>query len=316
MQGTTLSVPIMSPTISTAITPDPYYCQNLKLIGRAYKSIHGYSSVTVCTFGLLANTLNLIVLTRKEMINSTNLILTGLALADLFNMLEYVPFAVYMNFLPDEDGTERKTYPWAVYVLVHSNFSQVKLHDACKHSEIETLSNIHVILLFYKVCHTISIWLTLTLAVWRYIMIAMPVRCKTLCSMERAKWLIAIAYMISPLLCLPIYFTFSISAISPASSPPSSKVNSSGITEMSDLIEDFNGTMVTVEQPLGYSTTFMTPNIYSFPFENATQAGAASSDVLLENHYQQDTSVKYVVNLSALAKKYPLLMTANFWFYR
>jgi len=113
------------PTIPTISVPDSQYCSNFKTFGNAYRRIHGYSSVTVCTFGVLANTLNLIVLTRKEMINSTNAILTGLALADLFNMVEYVPFAIYMNFLPDVDGTERKTYPWAVYVLVHSNFSQV-----------------------------------------------------------------------------------------------------------------------------------------------------------------------------------------------
>lgn len=127
----------LSPALNvsnSAMLPDPHYCKNFKLVGSAYKKMHGYTSVSICTFGVLANTLNLIVLTRKEMINSTNAILTGLALADLFKMAEYIPFAVYMNFLPDVDGTERKTYPWAVYVLVHSNFSQVNVTFATKNT--------------------------------------------------------------------------------------------------------------------------------------------------------------------------------------
>ncbi|ODN04087.1 Sex peptide receptor [Orchesella cincta] len=132
------------------------YCgSGLKAFGDGYRGIHGYTSLVVCLFGCFANILNLIVLTRKEMINPTNAILTGLALADLLNMIEYMPYAVYMNYL-----THRKTYGWALFVLTHSNFSQV--------------------------CHTISIWLTVTLAVWRYIMVAMPLKSKTLCTMERS----------------------------------------------------------------------------------------------------------------------------------
>ena len=129
---------IINDTINATIAPDsetteaaPGYCgQDFKAFGDDYSNIHGYTSLIVCVFGALANILNLIVLTRKEMINPTNAILTGLALADLLNMLEYIPFAIYMNFLPDENGTQRKTYGWAVFVLMHSNFSQVKLNSS------------------------------------------------------------------------------------------------------------------------------------------------------------------------------------------
>lgn len=102
------------------------FCEQLQVVGGAYNIAHGYTSLIVCSFGTVANILNLIILTRKEMINSTNLILTGLAFADLLTMVEYVPYAVYMYFLPDPvDGGRRKTYAWALYVLIHSNFSQV-----------------------------------------------------------------------------------------------------------------------------------------------------------------------------------------------
>ncbi|CAL8118284.1 unnamed protein product [Orchesella dallaii] len=178
------------PVISGTDPASLGYCgSGLKAFGDGYRGIHGYTSLVVCLFGCLANILNLIVLTRKEMINPTNAILTGLALADLLNMIEYIPYAVYMNYL-----THRKTYGWALFVLTHSNFSQV--------------------------CHTISIWLTVTLAIWRYIMVAMPLKCKTLCTMDRAKYAIALAYVTSPILCFPIYLTFAVRVI-PGKSPGS-----------------------------------------------------------------------------------------------
>lgn len=124
----TLEPPLGGGTMAGEASSVAGYCgQDFKAVGNAYRDIHGYTSLVVCVFGALANILNLIVLTRKEMINPTNAILTGLALADLLNMVEYIPFAIYMNFLPDEStGGQRKTYGWAIFVLIHSNFSQVK----------------------------------------------------------------------------------------------------------------------------------------------------------------------------------------------
>lgn len=124
------TTPFANDTLATEAptgAPSQSYCgQDFKDFGALYsRSIHGYLSLIVCVFGALANTLNLIVLTRKEMINPTNAILTGLALADLLNMVEYIPFVIYSNFLPADDGGQRKTYGWAVFVLAHSNFAQV-----------------------------------------------------------------------------------------------------------------------------------------------------------------------------------------------
>lgn len=48
-------------------------------------------------FGTLANIFNVIVLTRKEMAKAPiNIILKWLAVTDIFVMLEYIPFSIFM----------------------------------------------------------------------------------------------------------------------------------------------------------------------------------------------------------------------------
>jgi hypothetical protein len=91
--------------------------------GSTYGSVHGYTSLILCLFGSLMNVINLVVLTRRGMINPTNLILSALALADLLNMIEYIPFALFIKILAHNGN--RNTYGWALFVLIHSNFSQV-----------------------------------------------------------------------------------------------------------------------------------------------------------------------------------------------
>ena len=109
-----------------------YYCNSTgwKTFSDSYKQWHGQTSVLVCVFGSIANLLNLVVLTRKGMISPTNAILTGLALADLFNMVEYIPYAFFMYIWKME-----KTYGWAFFVLAHANFSQVRQADVIWYSE-------------------------------------------------------------------------------------------------------------------------------------------------------------------------------------
>jgi hypothetical protein len=121
------------------------YCSGtLREVLLSYRSVHGYFSLIVCIFGTVANVLNVAVLTRRDMASTPiNRILTALAIADMLVMLEYVPYACYAYLvLP---GEINMPYSWAMFVLFHSHFTQV--------------------------FHTISIGLTLVLAVWRYIAI-------------------------------------------------------------------------------------------------------------------------------------------------
>lgn len=87
-----------------------------------YHQVHGYISLVVCLFGSVANSLNIAVLTRREMRSPTNAILTGLACADLLVMLDYIPFVLEDCFI---SAPMRFSYGLAAYVLFHSNFAQV-----------------------------------------------------------------------------------------------------------------------------------------------------------------------------------------------
>ncbi|XP_077284094.1 G-protein coupled receptor dmsr-1-like [Arctopsyche grandis] len=147
--------------------------------------MHGYVSVLVCVFGSVANTLNIAVLTRKEMVSPTNSILTGLAVADLLVMLEYIPYAFHM-YWPTETRSykEQYNYPWACFVYFHSIFTQI--------------------------CHTVSIFLTVTLAVWRYIAIAHPQINRRWCNMRVTALTITAAYIVCPLICVPILMIMAI----------------------------------------------------------------------------------------------------------
>lgn len=126
------------------MNPQCYCSGRVRDIATGYRQIHGYLSLVVCLFGTIANVLNVVVLTRKELAAAPiNRILTGIAVADMLVMLEYVPFACYMYLMLP--GAVDFSYTGAVFILFHMHFSQV--------------------------LHTISICLTLTLAIWRYIAI-------------------------------------------------------------------------------------------------------------------------------------------------
>lgn len=140
--------------------------------------MHGYISLVVCILGTIANTLNIIVLTRREMRSPTNAILTGLAVADLAVMLEYIPYTVHDYILKDSLPREEKlSYGWACFIMFHSIFAQV--------------------------LHTISIWLTVTLAVWRYIAVGYPQKNRLWCGMRTTIITITTAYVVCVLVVSP-----------------------------------------------------------------------------------------------------------------
>ena len=151
-----------------------------------YNAIHGYLSLPVCVFGSIANILNIVVLTRREMRSPTNFILTGLAIADLLVMIDYIPFVCLDNILPHLHYSRETllAYSSAWYILFHSIFAQI--------------------------CHTISIWLTVTLAVWRYIAVGFPQKNRLWCGIKTTLIAIASSYIVCPLVAIPLYLTYSI----------------------------------------------------------------------------------------------------------
>ncbi|RWS26582.1 sex peptide receptor-like protein, partial [Leptotrombidium deliense] len=163
-----------------------------------YLPIHGYLSLTVCVFGTITNILNIIVLTslvnrlivvfrflRKEMESATNKILTGLAVADMLVMIDYIPFAIHNFIKTHESEVDKFSLPWTVYTLIHAHVSVVG--------------------------HTISTWLTVILAVWRYLSVRFPTESRSWLIVSNALWSILVTYILVPIFCIPIYLSFTIS---------------------------------------------------------------------------------------------------------
>lgn len=144
-----------------------------------YAKIHGYLSACVCLFGFLANIFNIVVLTRRNMITSTNVILTGLAIADLFTMLDYFPFALHFYIFkpPDLEFLETRGYGWICYLLFHASFSVV--------------------------CHSCAIWFTIALATFRFVCIWFPTSGSQHCTVQRAVHCLLILFGSVLVLCIP-----------------------------------------------------------------------------------------------------------------
>lgn len=169
--------PPQNVTFYNSTSPLAYFYEN-------YFNIHGYLSVCICLFGILANTANIIVLTRKNMITSTtNYILLFLAIADLLTMLDYFPYAMHFYILKDPDlhWPQTRGFGWVCFLLFHASFSIV--------------------------CHTIAIWLTISLAIFRFICIWFPARGNTYCTVERAKIAIGLIIVLTVIICIPNYIS-------------------------------------------------------------------------------------------------------------
>ncbi|GIY64035.1 sex peptide receptor [Caerostris darwini] len=163
----------------------PYFGDYLAQYQKGYGAVHGYLSFAFCLFGITANILNIIVLTRKNMISPTNAILTGIAVADMLVMLSYLPFTFHNYIRHDLDEAAKFSYGWTVFTLFHAHFTVVN--------------------------HTISTWLTVTVAIWRFLAISFPQNSSIWCSMARAKCAILATYILSAVFCIPVYLTFTVS---------------------------------------------------------------------------------------------------------
>ncbi|KAK8765225.1 hypothetical protein V5799_032166 [Amblyomma americanum] len=183
----------------------PYHGAELGRFDAWYTShLHGYLSVPVCVFGILANVLNIIVLTQRNMVSPTNRILTGLAVADMLVIATYLPYTIITHVMPQ---APTQSFERAVFVLVHS----------------------HVSVVF----HTVSTWLTVTLAVWRFLAVSFPASSKKWCSMQRARWAVVSMYVSCALCCLPLYLSLEVHQIG-TPQEPAYRVNFSNIALAND----------------------------------------------------------------------------------
>lgn len=157
----------------------------------AYSLLHGYLSLIICIFGITSNLFNIIVLTRKHMITSTNVILTALAISDLITMIAYVPTSLkYYCLLERIDechDTYEPTFFWNLYALIYTNLTVTM--------------------------HSISIWLTVLLAFFRYLYICHNTIGKRVCKMKNTILSIIFVIILSTLLCFPSYLVSKINKV-------------------------------------------------------------------------------------------------------
>ena len=109
MSSDILTCNLTQPPLLNTSSQEQVFC-HLDKVKEAYIPIHGYLAIITCLLGTIFNMLNIMVLTGKHMrSNPINLILTGIALADIVLMLEYVPFTVHMYLISaDERPLDQK----------------------------------------------------------------------------------------------------------------------------------------------------------------------------------------------------------------
>ncbi|XP_025084076.1 probable G-protein coupled receptor 139 [Pomacea canaliculata] len=166
------------------LTP-PFPIEDLHEFHKWYSGVHGYLSQLVCLFGIPMNLINITVLTRKHMHTPINCILTWLALSDMLTMASYVPFAFhfYCFHSPWSVSAEKNTKGWMQFMIFHINFSATT--------------------------HTVSIWLGVTLAIFRYKHIYSPAKgnLTRIRRLVRARLAVVVVTVLSVIGLIPNYLT-------------------------------------------------------------------------------------------------------------
>ncbi len=189
----------------------------LYTFSKEYFTYHGYIGAVVSAYGIAANLANIIVLTRKKMISSTNTILTWLAVADLMTMLSYLPVSIHFYIMkdPNLEFPSSRNLHWIRFMLFHINFTVV--------------------------AHTVAIWLTIMLAMWRYFFISHPTGANIICTMKNAKTAILLIYMMSVIICIPNYMITSVQE---------SYYNNKGLNFSSFVYYHFKDSQMTMKKPV------------------------------------------------------------------
>ncbi|KAK4470947.1 hypothetical protein MN116_006453 [Schistosoma mekongi] len=121
--------------------------------GTEFSKIHGPLSLAVCTFGIPANLLNIIVLTRPELAQTaTNHLLLWLAVADLLLMVLYAPCLYHFYIIHPHPMKNPIFTPSKLWII----YQEIVVSCA---------------LLF----HSLALWLAVLLALFRYIHVGFPI---------------------------------------------------------------------------------------------------------------------------------------------
>ncbi|KAL3069334.1 hypothetical protein niasHS_018059 [Heterodera schachtii] len=116
----------------------------LKTIKEFYQPIHTYLSIVLCAVGTVCNVCNIVVLTRKKMRSPVNLILCAMACCDTVVLSSNMVYTTHYTFVAFNNCVPKNwSYGWCVFLISHAHLSLVG--------------------------HSSSIWLSVMLALIRYI---------------------------------------------------------------------------------------------------------------------------------------------------
>lgn len=90
------------------------------LIGRSYRPFHGWISLLICSYGMVTNLINIVVLTRPHMRTSVNIVLCGIAICDIAKMASYFVFVIQFYLVHTFADVETKTYGWMCFIMFHA----------------------------------------------------------------------------------------------------------------------------------------------------------------------------------------------------
>ncbi|XP_064599393.1 probable G-protein coupled receptor B0563.6 [Liolophura sinensis] len=162
------------------MTPDEKLHQQVSIV------VYGYALPCVCICGIIGNTLNLIILTRRKLRKSirsleqsANMCLISLALADLMCCL----FAFPTMFL-----TGKRFYPERGFLLYY---------EMCSAAIISAVI-------------MVSTWITVTMAIERYLAICHPLSSGFLLTPYRTKVVLVNVYVLSAVFNIPVLWRYQI----------------------------------------------------------------------------------------------------------
>lgn len=129
----------------------------------------------ICIPGLVGNALTLVVLSERNMRTSTNAFLSALAVADSIKLINDLLYFLTILLLRTDDHIGNKAYGY-LYPYAHFIFNM-------------------------SVC--VSSWLTVSVAVERYILVCHPTRARAICSRSRAVGVCIAVFFVMTTLAVP-----------------------------------------------------------------------------------------------------------------
>ncbi|XP_076437020.1 nociceptin receptor-like [Babylonia areolata] len=134
----------------------------------------------LCITGITGNALSLIVLSHRDMATSTNVYLSALSVSDtlklLNDLLYFVMLTISLISPPSAEVMMVNVYPYAHYI--------------------------------FTVAVCVTAWLTVSVAMDRFIAVCHPSRAKSLCTIPRARAVCVTVFMLMMLLSIPSAFRY------------------------------------------------------------------------------------------------------------